>query len=110
MLKLRTAYISFLAIHFDYSEHVKSDEAYIEYTTVNEMDSITYKKSFLWQSYSVRVSDSIRLLTKFKMAILWVSIKTKHKLGCVEPGRYQNVKRIYVQNENHVKLISLWLV
>ena len=41
--QLKTTYSNFLTIHFDYSEHVESDETFSSYLTVNGMDLIAYQ-------------------------------------------------------------------
>lgn len=69
--QLKTTYSNFLTIHFDYSEHVESDETFSSYLTVNGMDLIAYqndvKTSF---DRAIQCYSKWQLsLSKSKMAI-----------------------------------------
>ena len=62
--QLKSTYSNFLTIHFDYSEHVESDEAFSSYATVNGMDLLAYQNDV-----KVSYDRAIQCYSKWQLSL-----------------------------------------
>ena len=90
--QLKSTYSNFLTIHFDYSEHVESDEAFSSYATVNGMDLLAYQNDV-----KVSYDRAIQCYSKWQLSL------SKSKMAISQAIKKANTLVSVCNNQTAIK-------